>query len=170
MITMGSKELGLLPILKAIISSDSGTSRKKALEIMSSASYCSANNAYMLSLELGLVPVLASVLASGSNSDNCHNSAITILFNTMVRYQRYRFTDNSQYDIGSKDLGILPSLVMVLDPNYETLSILEVLAKDIKNRVYMGSEELGLLSALANLLFYSENGSALSIVCGILDS
>ena len=68
------------------------------------------------------------------------------------------------YNIGSKDLGILPVLVMVIEWNRShrqlchgyALSILEKLAKGSENILYMGSEELGLLPALVRLLSYSD--------------
>lgn len=117
--SMNTKQDGLLPILVSIISSDRGRARERALEIMSKTFICSPNPAYMLSLELDLVPVLASVLSSdSSSSDKCQFCAIAVLYYTRITNERYSFYDRthySVYNIGSKDLGILPSLVKVVE-------------------------------------------------------
>jgi hypothetical protein len=163
--SMGSKELGLLPILVSIISLDGIMAREAALAILAMTSIYSSNHRYMLSLELGLVPVLASVLSSylpnGSDYE-CRFHSLQILLNIHSAHDQ---DDCSVYDIGSKDLGVLPGLVMALDMDekyflfyhFYALRTLEELAKDSENILYMGSEELGLLLALKRFLFYSDD-------------
>ena len=129
---MGSNELGLLPILVSIISLDGIMARETALAILSgTSSIYTSNHMYMLSLELGLVPVLASVLLSSDSSDNssdCRYLTLRILhsiYKSAYNQDNYYYT---LYNIGSKDLGVLPGLVMVLERNMKL--ILSVLCSE----------------------------------------
>ena len=82
------------------------------------------------------------------------------------------------YNIGSKDVGVLSGLVIAIERNKShrqfyhgyTLIILEDLVTGSENSLYMGSEELGLLPALVELLSYSDNNWDCMIAIEILNS
>ena len=65
-VPMASPELGLLPVLHAVVSSDSGEARVKALTTLRFLSIATENQVPMASAELGLVAVLKAVVSSDS--------------------------------------------------------------------------------------------------------
>ena len=65
-VPMASPELGLLPVLHAVVSSDSGEARVNALATLGNLSMATDNQVPMASAALGLVPVLKAVVSSDS--------------------------------------------------------------------------------------------------------
>ena len=61
---MGSKDLGLLPALVAVVTSDNGDARVKALGALLNLSIAVENKVYMGSKDLGLLPALVAVITS----------------------------------------------------------------------------------------------------------
>ena len=162
--TMSSEELGLLPILVEIaVSTDGGgmTTRERALELLFVISSGTTSNfKYMLSPELGLVPVLVSILTSDlcECRDESYFFAMVTLANMLTTHQLFY----SPYSIGSTELGMLPNLMGVIDSCSKDNTIYAVLrifaavaSREPENRVYMGSEELGLLKYLTTGILLS---------------
>ena len=65
-VSMGSKDLGLLPTLVAVVSSDSGEARVEALKTLMNISIAAENKVSMGSKDLGLLPSLVAAVSSDS--------------------------------------------------------------------------------------------------------
>ena len=145
---MGSKELGLVPLLLTVVLNDPSEATVKAWEILSNLSVESKNREYMGSNELGLVPSLMAVVSN--DQSEARVKALECLWDLAIE------SKNKEY-MGSKEVGLVPLLMTVVsndqsEARAKALGCLFSLAVESKSAEYMGSKEVGLVPLLMTIV------------------
>jgi len=160
---MGSKDLGLVPALVGMISSDSRDARENALGTFWNLSFADENGVYMGSKYVGLLPALVAVISS--DSGEARDNALGTVENLSI-------TKENKVYMGSKDVSLLPALVAVIssdsgEARERALGTLRNLSVADENGVYMGNKDVGLVPALVEVVS-SDSGEARVIALGTL--
>lgn len=161
---LGSPESGLIPLLKTVIATKQGDSVMAALKVLSNIASYEDNAPYLCSQDVGLLPALKSIIIPSQQNDESLNSQVLILCSLLAA------NDHVRSDIASEDLGLLPILLSYITPssavaNLElqmtVLEILSLLSLAQDNVHYLGSRELGLVSAVVS--FVQQTASSLKL-------